>query len=177
MVIKTTRFGLVQVPETEILTFKEGILGFNHLTKFILLDDPNDEIFAWLQSTENGAVAFPLLEPNLFMSQYKPSVAKTDLEALGLSTGLDGAHVFCIITVPEDPTKMSANLKAPVIINTASKAAKQCVLQENSLAIREPIFTQLQQRVFQNPDKPLKSLSMVRGGIVKINPIPLDSGV
>ena len=50
MVISTTRFGPVQVTPDDIILFKEGLLGFNDLEKFVLLDDPNDEIFAWLQS-------------------------------------------------------------------------------------------------------------------------------
>jgi flagellar assembly factor FliW len=51
---------------------------------------------------------------------------------------------------------MSANMKAPIIINLSLKMARQCVLQDNSLAIREPIFLKLQQRVVQNPQISIK---------------------
>ena len=158
MVIQTTRFGQVQVQETEILSFSEGILGFGDLRRFVLLDDPNDEIFAWLQSCDDAAIAFPVLEPELFTETYKITLAKTDLESLKLNSPT-GARLFCIVTIPEDPTLMTANLKAPIVVNAQEKIARQCVLQDNHLAIREPIFAKLQMRVVQNPSKSIKEQS------------------
>ena len=150
LLIQTTRFGQVQFQSEDLLTFSEGILGFADLKKFVLLDDPNDDIFAWLQSCDEPAIAFPVLEPELFSENYKVTLAKSDLEALKLQSS-QGARLFCIITIPDDPTQMTANMKAPIVINVAEKKARQCVLQDNNLAIREPIFSKLQQRVVQNP--------------------------
>lgn len=158
MIIQTTRFGQVQVEEVDLLTFPEGILGFNEFRKFILLDDPNDEIFAWLQSCEEPAIAFPVLEPELFTEKYQISLAKSELESLKIQS-TDAKTVFCIVTIPDDPTQMTANLKAPIVINSSLRLARQCVLQDNSLAIREPIFAKLQSRVVQNPDKSIKEQS------------------
>jgi flagellar assembly factor FliW len=69
------------------------------------------------------------------------------------------ARTFCIITIPDDPTQMSANMKAPIVIHLEAKLGRQCVLQDNSLAIREPIFAKLQQRVVQFPQKSIKAQS------------------
>ncbi|MDG0817005.1 flagellar assembly protein FliW [Bdellovibrio svalbardensis] len=156
MIISTSRFGQIELKEEDVLTFPEGMLGFADLRKFALLDDPNDEIFAWLQSCEAPQIAFPVLEPELFAPQYKASLTKSDMEALKLS-GQDKARYFSIVTIPDDPTQMTANLKAPVVVNVAQKIARQCVLQDNNLAIREPIFTKLQQRVVQNPAVAIKN--------------------
>lgn len=161
MVIQTSRFGQVQFEENDQITFSDGILGFAELKKFVLLDDPNDEIFAWLQSCQEPGIAFPVLEPELFVDNYKVSLAKSDLEALGIAPtdgdkGLAILSYFCIVTVPEDATKMTANLKAPVMINRATRIARQVVLQDNAWAIREPIFQRLQQRVVAKPNEPLK---------------------
>lgn len=158
MIIQTTRFGQVEVQEDEILAFPEGILGFNDLRSFVLLDDPNDDIFAWLQACDEPAIAFPVLEPELFSQNYKVTLAKADLELLKLEN-TDRTRLFCIVTIPDDPTQMTANMKAPVVINTRTRTSRQCVLQENSLAIREPIFAKLQQRVVQNPNKSIKEQS------------------
>lgn len=158
MVIQTSRFGQVQCTDVDQITFPDGILGFVELKKFVLLDDPNDEIFAWLQSCEEPAIAFPVLEPELFVENYKVNLAKSDMDALG-APGMKDVSYFCIVTVPEDPTKMTANLKAPVLINRQTRTARQCVLQDNNWAIREPIFQRLQQRVVQNPENPFKGTS------------------
>ncbi len=167
MVINTTRFGQVQIEESDIVHFPEGILGFADLTKFVILDDPNDDIFAWLQSCEADAVAFPVLEPELFTENYKINMAKADSESLKLST-LEKARLFSIVTIPEDPTLMTANLKAPIVINLENRLARQCVLQDNHLAIREPIFAKLQQRVVMHPDKSIKSQSQVLDFAVRL---------
>jgi flagellar assembly factor FliW len=153
MVIQTSRFGSVQLQSEDVIDFPEGILGFNDLRKFVLLDDPNDEIFAWLQSCEIPQIAFPVLEPELFTSNYSVVLTKHDLESLGLQ-GADATanrtRSFSIITIPDDATQMTANLKAPIVINIAKRCARQIVLQDNNLAIREPIFAKLQSRVVSN---------------------------
>ncbi len=148
MIINTSRFGQVQIEENDTIVFPEGMLGFADLRKFVLLDDPGDEIFAWLQSCEAPQIAFPVLEPELFHPDYRVNLTKGDLEALKLQD-VKKSRTFTIITIPEDATQMTANLKAPVVINAELRTAKQCVLQDNTLAIREPIFTKLQQRVVQ----------------------------
>lgn len=158
MIIQTSRFGRVEVNPEDILTFQEGLLGFADLRQFILLDDPSDDIFVWLQSCESPVIAFPVLEPELFSETYKVNLTKSDLEALKLASSKD-ARFFTIVTIPEDPTQMTANLKAPIVINVKSRGARQCVLQDNHLAIREPIFTRLQQRVVANPSVSIKSQS------------------
>ncbi len=149
MTIQTTRFGQVEITAEDIIECREGILGFANLRKFVLLDDPTDEVFAWLQSCERPEIAFPILEPEFFSSSYKFTLTKSDMEALNIKT-MDRVKVFCIVTIPEDPTQMTANLKAPILINVPDRIARQCVLQDNNLAIREPIFLQLQQRVVQS---------------------------
>lgn len=164
MEIQTSRFGPVQLQAEDILEFPEGILGFNDLRRFVLLDDPNDEIFAWLQSCEIPSVAFPVLEPELFSPGYQVALTKHDLEAVGLKSA-EGFRAYAIITIPDDPTQMTANMKAPIIINIAKKTARQCVLQDNNLAIRELIFAKLQQRVVQNPQVPIKNQAADRAAI------------
>lgn len=175
MIIETSRFGRVEVSAEDMLTFPEGLLGFAELRKFVLLDDPNDDIFAWLQSCEEGSIAFPVLEPELFSENYRINMTKGDLESLGLAS-IEKARAFTIVTIPEDPTQMTANMKAPIIMNIADRRARQCVLQDNQLAIREPIFVKLQQRVVANPSKSIKDQSQGMDVAVPLRPAP-EAGV
>lgn len=175
MIIHTSRFGAVSITSEDVIHFPEGLLGFNELRRFVLLDDPTDEIFAWLQSCEEPGIAFPLLEPELFASSYTVQLTKHDMEAISLQPN-DGVRTFAIITIPQDPTQMTANLKAPVVINVPKRLARQCVLQDNSLAIREPIFTRLQQRVVQNPNLKIKNQAVYSGVAVKLKRPPEIEG-
>jgi flagellar assembly factor FliW len=175
MNIHTSRFGLISITSDDVIQFPEGLLGFNELRQFVLLDDPTDEIFAWLQSCTEPNIAFPLLEPELFTSNYSVALTKHDLETLGLQSK-EGVRCFSIITIPGDPTQMTANLKAPIVINVAKRVARQCVLQDNSLAIREPIFTRLQQRVVQNPSVSIKNQNVFHDVAVKLPRPPEAQG-
>lgn len=171
MLIQTSRFGPVNLQDEDVVEFPEGILGFNDLRQFVLLDDPNDEIFAWLQSCEVPQIAFPVLEPELFTQGYSVSLTKHDLESLNLpkdATTQGKVRSFSIITIPDDPTQMTANLKAPIVINIATRKARQIVLQDNNLAIREPIFQKLQSRVVQNPQSSIKSQASDWGVAIKL---------
>jgi flagellar assembly factor FliW len=167
MRIQTSRFGVVEITEQDVIDFPEGLLGFNDYRKFVLLDDPNDEIFAWLQSCEEPGLAFPVLEPELFVSHYLYKLSKYDLEVLQLKS-TEGTRSFAIITIPEDPTQMTANLKAPLIINVAARIGRQSVMQDSTLAIKEPIFAKLQQRVYQNPSLSIKSQALDWGVAVRL---------
>lgn len=167
MVIQTSRFGAVQLQNEDVIEFPEGILGFADLRRFVLLDDPNDEIFAWLQSCEVPQIAFPVLEPELFAPQYQVALTKHDLESLGLQKP-EKIRAFSIITIPDDPTQMTANLKAPIVINIEKRTARQIVLQDNNLAIREPIFAKLQSRVVSNPQSSIKSQAADWGVAIKL---------
>jgi flagellar assembly factor FliW len=169
MQVQTTRFGLVSITEADLITFNEGLLGFSELRKFVLLDDPNDEIFAWLQSCERPAVAFPILEPELFAAAYKINLTKHDLESLHM-TAQDKNRIFTIVTIPEDATLMTANLKAPIVINVKERIAKQVVAQENDYPIKLPIFSELQKRIVQNPKAEIKSQAAAWGVAVRLAP-------
>jgi flagellar assembly factor FliW len=167
MQIQTSRFGIVQCLEEDMILFPEGILGFADLRRFVLVDDPSDEIFAWLQSCEIPQIAFPVLEPELFTANYQLNLTKHDLESLDMKSSA-GTRTFAIITVPEDPTQMTANVKAPIVINVAKRMARQIVLQDNNLAIREPIFAKLQSRVVQSPQLAIKTQASDWGVAVRL---------
>lgn len=169
MLIQTSRFGHIEVSPEDIIHFAEGLLGFVDLEKFVLLDDPNDEIFAWLQSCEEPSIAFPVLEPELFLESFQVKIGMSDLKQLKAAAEKE-LRPFCIITIPEDPTQMTANLKAPIMINVTHKMGRQCVLQDNKLEIREPIFLKLQQRVVQGSAQSIKSKAADVGVAVRLTP-------
>ena len=149
MQIQTTRFGAVEVQSTDIISVPDGLLGFSDLKKFVILEDPDDLVFAWLQSCDISGIAFPVLEPELFTSDYKVKLGKNDREALKI---LDSSRtrIFTIVTIPDDATQMTANMKAPIVVNLNALLGKQVVTQENDHSIKHPIFNELQRRLLQN---------------------------
>lgn len=160
MVIETTRFGSVTVEDSDIITFPEGMLGFSKIHEYVLIERTDDSLFVWLQALKKGSVAFPLLEPQIFEMNFRVDLEDTDRKILKLDK-LKYAKVFSIITIPSDPTKMTANLKAPIVVNLKKRLAHQVILHQQDYPIRKSIFGELQKHcaashrsVFPESDAP-----------------------
>lgn len=144
MKIQTSRFGVVEVADTDVMEFSDGLLGFEHLKRFFIVDPADETLILWLQSTDAPEVAFPMLEPKLFKGDYKVRLSANELRSLRIEEGSKkDILVYSILTIPSDVSAMTANLKAPVVINTASRLARQVVLQENEYSVKFPMYKEL----------------------------------
>lgn len=142
MIVKTGRFGQLTVSDEEIIDIPAGVLGFPEYKRFCLVDPADDTLILWLQSLENPDIAFAVLEPKVFRPDYAVRLSAAELRELKLAN-VKGAAVFSILTIPNDVTLMTANLKAPIVINLAGRLAKQVVLQENEYTIKHLMFKEL----------------------------------
>ncbi len=142
MKVNTTRFGELQVNKEDVINFPEGLLGFETLKKFFVVDPGDSTLILWLQSIEDEKIAFPIIEPKIFKPDYVAKLLPSDMNSVELET-LTQAKIYSILTIPADITEMSANLKAPVVINNEKKIAKQIVLQDSKLSVRYEMYKEL----------------------------------
>lgn len=140
--IETTRFGNLTVEDKDIITFEEGPLGFETLKKFFIIDPGDQTLILWLQSLENPETAFPILEPRVFLPESNIKLLPAEMNSLKLESLAD-ASVYTILTIPAEVTDMSANLKAPIVINNKLKLARQIVLQDSKLEVRFKMYKEL----------------------------------
>ena len=120
MQVDTRWFGTVDIDDNKIVTFDLGIIGFEDCKKFTLIYDVekgDEAAIMWLQSLDEAALALPVMKPEYIMKGYDPVVEDEILNTLGEDIQSANLAVFCTLTVPEDLTKMTINLKAPIIIN------------------------------------------------------------
>ena len=145
MKVKTTRFGELELDESSIVTFTEGILGFPKYKKYVLLDQDKSSLFIWLQSMENEGLAFVLTDPLYIMPEYRIEVGKEEIADIDLST-FDKAVVLCIINISEGCKSVTANLLGPIILNHEKKLAKQIILFDSPYSIKHNLMTSLQNK-------------------------------
>jgi flagellar assembly factor FliW len=144
MKVNTSRFGVVEVSDTDVMEFSDGLLGFEHLKHFFIVDPADETLILWLQSSDLPDVAFPILEPKLFKGDYKVRLSANELRTLRIdATNKKDTLVYCILTIPAEVSAMTANLKAPIVINTASRQARQVVLQENEYSVKFSMYKEL----------------------------------
>lgn len=146
MKIKTTRFGELEVDKKDIIEFTEGLLGFENLKKFFIVDPGDQTLILWLQSIDDAGTAFPIIEPKIFQPNYMVKLLPVELNSLSLEN-LQNASVYTVLTIPQNVTEMSANLKAPIIINNKTKMARQIVLQDSKLEVRFKMYMDLKKYI------------------------------
>lgn len=138
MKIKTTRFGEIEVTENNIINFPSGIIGEENLKRFYIFNKEEGICFWWLQSIDKPELAFLLTDPQTIAPFYKPEITQEEMEAVE-ATNKNEIELNVILTVPEDPRETTANLLAPILLNTTKRLAKQIVLKDNRYCVNYPI--------------------------------------
>jgi flagellar assembly factor FliW len=143
MQLETKHFGTIEIDEKDILNFTEGIPGFEEINKFVLLGKTEEESpFQWMQGIDNTDVAFIVIDPRVFKPDYFVDVYEKDIEELGIKDE-NKILIYCIVVVPEDISKITANLKAPILINVENNRGKQVVLENGNYQIKHYIMEEL----------------------------------
>lgn len=140
MLLDTKRFGQIEIDENGILEFPEGIPGFEDVKKFVLLGSSDENsLFQWLQAVDNTDLTFVVVEPKRIWSDYEVDVDEEDVKMLGIDKE-SKVLVFSIVVVPEEVEKMTANLKAPILINASNKKGKQVIMDSCRYGIKNYIM-------------------------------------
>lgn len=139
MEIVTSRFGPLEIPDEHILTFQSGLIGFNQHTQYSLLGDGRGVGYQWLQSLDDGNLAFVVVQPGLIKPDYHVEIQDDALHEIDFQEG-DDVVVLSILTIPPNqPEKATANLQGPLVINASRNKGKQIILNE-SYPIRYPLI-------------------------------------
>jgi len=139
MQIETVRFGLVEIDEKKLITFDGGIPGLEEYRRYALLQFEESYPIIWLQSLDNGGICLPVLDTFAVLTGYVFDIDDRDVEELGLESP-EKLQVVSVLVIPDDIQRMTVNLAAPIIINTATGKAKQIVLGGSDYNVRAPIF-------------------------------------
>lgn len=145
MLVNTRHFGEVDLDENKVLTFDDGLIGFEDCKKFTILynnEDGGNHSISWLQSLDMPELALPVVSPLSVMANYNPIVEDEVLTPLGNLTE-ENVIILLTLSVPADITKMSANLKAPLIINAETKKGCQIIAENPDYVIKYNIYDQV----------------------------------
>ena len=137
--VRTLSFGELEVPESRILLFKEGIPGFPNHNRFVVLSFDNLRPFDYLQALDEPPVAFLVINPFLILPEYEVRLSESEMADLRCNDRQD-LGVYAMTTIPDDPTKATVNLFAPVVINASERLARQLLLHESGYSVKHPLF-------------------------------------
>ncbi|MDV5128732.1 flagellar assembly protein FliW [Bacillus velezensis] len=131
MIIKTKYHGEIRIDEGQIISFENGLPGFNEETQFVILPLSEDSPFLALQSVKQEHIAFIVASPFIFFKGYEFDIDQATLELLHIED-IEDVEVMAILTLEEPFENTTANLKAPIIVNKKEMKAKQIILHDAS---------------------------------------------
>ena len=140
MKINTSRFGEIEVDTENIIEFKDGIPAFEDLKRYILISIEENESLYWLQSVDDGDIAFILADPFSFVKDYEPKLSEKVVNDLQIERQKD-VLLFTMLVIPENMEDMTANLAAPVVINMERKLGRQVILTDKDYPIKYPVLS------------------------------------
>jgi flagellar assembly factor FliW len=147
MLVNTKHFGEIDLDDNKVIRFESGILGFENYRDYTLLYD-NEEgdrpDISWLQSLEEPALAIPVISPFILRSDYNPEIEDELLKPLG-KINEENIVVLISITVPSDIKEISANLKAPFIINSDSRKGAQIIVENMDYEVKYKFYDRLKE--------------------------------
>ena len=148
MVAQTRFFGEVTIDDDKVLDFPNGIIGIEDKHKYAIIYDiekGDDTAVRWIQSMEDPYLALPVIEPFAILDEYNPIVEDGWLEPID-SPADDDIVVLLPLTVSSDVTKVTANMKAPIIINAAACKGAQIIVENADYDAKFNVYDAVQKR-------------------------------
>jgi len=140
MQVQTTRFGTLEIEENLIIHFPNGIPGFEDLRRFFFIPVEGIENLHWLQAADSSAIALLVIDPFKYFKDYVCDVPEIDIRELEIESG-EETLLLATVTIPRaNPAEATANLVAPIVINTRLNKARQIILADASYTTRHRLF-------------------------------------
>ena len=115
-----------------------GLLGFEQIKDYVLITNPGEEPFRWLEVRNNAALAFVVVDPFVVVPDYRPNLPQPDVEFLGIQSPED-VQLLNIVTV-HGPNRATVNLKGPIVMNRHTATGKQVVISNASeYSVQHPL--------------------------------------
>lgn len=136
-----SKVGEVEIDPATIIRFPKGILGFPGFERYVILDPDENSPLKMLQSVDNPRLGFVITDPLTFKPDYKLRLYQKDLDEIEVKeANLEEVLFFVIVTIPDNPADMTANLKGPLIIGKHTLLGKQVIIDSKEYELKYPIL-------------------------------------
>lgn len=138
--VNTLRFGEIEIDEEKVIHFEDGIPAFEEEHEFIIIPYDDDSPYVFLQSLSTPELAFLMTMPFVFFPDYEFELDDENQEKLGI-TSQEDMLIYTLLTIPGGKVpEMTANLMAPVVVNSATMQARQIVLDKSRYTTKHRLF-------------------------------------
>lgn len=139
MLINTQYFGDLSIQENQLITFEDGLPGFEDQKKFVLLNNYDTEEpvpFMWLQSTADPNLALVVAIPFFLKTGYEVTLTEEVVQKLAIQDPSDVA-VYSVVRIKDNMENMTYNLASPIVINGRTRKGMQFVQDTSDWRVDE----------------------------------------
>jgi len=138
MVFVSKIHGEIKYEEKNTIMFNKGILGFDELKKFILVDLEEYKPFKLLHSIEDDEVGLIVTSPYDFFEDYEIKLNEKTINNLEIKSP-EEVMIITTVTLNSDVKKITTNLQGPIIINSSNKLGEQLIIDNSKFKVKEPL--------------------------------------
>jgi flagellar assembly factor FliW len=121
------------------LHFLEALPGLSAATDFDLTSLDDAGLLYSLRDAQDST-RLVAIQPGPYFSEYEPTFGSEVLSALALEGADDDRRAVLVIVTPSQPdTPATANLLAPLVLNTETGDALQVILEGAPWPLRAPL--------------------------------------
>ncbi|MGI5838049.1 MAG: flagellar assembly protein FliW [bacterium] len=142
MQLTTEKLGVLDISDNEIINFPDGIPAFETVRRFAVVRNGRTAPFAWLQAADRPELSFLIINPWEFCYDYDLEISENDCRALDLARPEEAA-VYAILTVRGNKHEITANLLAPLVINTRAGIGRQVINNSGKYTIRHQVMAEM----------------------------------
>ncbi|PPK77848.1 flagellar assembly factor FliW [Methylobacter tundripaludum] len=131
MEIKSSFFGEQTIDPSTIISFPNGIPGFEDQTRFKLFHQEGDNpLIFWLQSLDDESLIFSVAQPSMFNINYNFVLNDAEEATLGIENTSDALILIILLKDESDQPTVKGSIKSPLVINSAKRIGLQKVLTQ-----------------------------------------------
>jgi flagellar assembly factor FliW len=138
--LHTIRFGEIDVEEDNIITFQQGIPGFEGNRRFIILQPDESLPFSFIQSVEDGDLAFIVTNPFAYFPEYEFELPETIQKEMDIADVSD--VTICSVVTVDISKDIYVNLLAPIVMNTKLRTGRQVILHQSNYKTKHLVSLQ-----------------------------------
>lgn len=140
MKIESSRFGTLELDDSNVINFPAGIIGFPDERSFVLLRRRPDSAIAWLHSTTTSWLALPVVSADALALEY-PAIPLSSLaRPAGIETVGAEYAMMVVLNATSGGGRATVNLLAPLIVNAETRKGAQVLLEGSNYSTQEPFI-------------------------------------
>lgn len=129
MEIKSSFFGEQSIDPSTIISFPNGIPGFEDQARFKLFhQEGQNPLIFWLQSLDDESLVFSVALPSAFNINYNFVLSDEEVSTLGIEDATDALILIILHKDESEQPTIKGSIKSPLVINSVKRIGLQKVL-------------------------------------------------